>query len=117
MRVSMRPLQPVRGHRDMTLYTIRYRCRDGRGEGALIVTDGDGTAFLFNRGQLQLQLTGHDACARLCRVLERCVDVAVLPEVPPYTLDELRRLATPAPRPRGAGRGRGAGKGDGDVAQ
>ena len=93
----------------MSLYTIRYRCRDRHGEGALIVTDGDGTAFLFNRGQLQIRLTGHDACTRLCRVLERCVSVVALPEVQPYTLDGLRRLVTPPALREGVARSRGAG--------
>ena len=87
----------------MNRYTIRYRCDDPPGT-SLIVQDGQGTAYLFSDGVLQLRLGGDEACARLARLLGRHAPWAMVPEVPPYTLEGLRRL-TRAPEARVGGYG------------
>ncbi len=76
----------------MNEYTIRYRCDDGRGGVALVVEDGQDSAYLFSGGVLQARLTGDAACARLVRHLRRCAPWTPVPGVSPYTLDGLRRL-------------------------
>ena len=82
----------------MNRYTIRYRCDNPAGT-SLIVEDGQGIAYLFSDGFLQLRLGGEGACARLARLLGRHAPWAVVPEVPPYTLEGLRRLTqTPVAR-------------------
>ncbi len=81
----------------MSRYTIRYRC-DAPAGTSLIIEDGQGTAYLFSDGLLQLRLGGEGACSRLATLLRRHAPWAVVPEVPAYTLEELRRLTqTPAP--------------------
>ena len=79
----------------MTRYTVRYRCDAGRGRAALIVDDGRGAAYLFSGGQLQARLRGHHAASRLARLLGPQARCASVQEAPPYTTEELRRLAAP----------------------
>ncbi len=81
----------------MNRYTIRYRC-DAPAGTSLIIEDGQGTAYLFSNGVLQLRLGGEGACSRLAQLLKRHAPWAAIPEVPSYRLEELRRLTrTPAP--------------------
>ena len=74
-------------------YVIRYRCGRDRGATALIVEDGRGTAYLFSDGSLQSSLRGAHAPARLARMMARLGSWTPVPEVLPYTLDGLRRIA------------------------
>ncbi len=84
------------GHATMTRYTIRYRCEDSLDATALVVEDRRGTAYLFSGGQLHVQLSGDDACARLVELLGRRATCIPVPEVDPYTLEGLRRLTAEA---------------------
>jgi hypothetical protein len=75
-----------------TLFVIRYR-RGYRSAGAaFIVEDEHGAAYLFSGGALQTRLTGERAAERLIELTPRQGDWLPVPEVPPYTLDELRDL-------------------------
>jgi hypothetical protein len=78
----------------VTHYTIRYRGTDWGGRLLLIVDDGQGAAYLFSGGELQLRFGGDQAGPRLARRLDNRVTWLAVPEVSPYTLDELRRIAT-----------------------
>jgi hypothetical protein len=73
-------------------YTVRYRCNDGHRTPALIVEDEQGTAYLYRGGRLRGWLRGRNASGRLARVLQRRAVCTRVPEVPPYTLEGLRRL-------------------------
>ena len=74
-------------------YVIRYRCGRDCKATALIVEDGQGVAYLFSDGSLQSSLRGAHAPARLAHQLGQLGNWAPVPEVPPYTLEGLRRLA------------------------
>lgn len=73
-------------------YYVRYRCGYGGGNTALIVEDEHRTAYLFSDGWLQSKVEGDDATPRLARLMRRHGHWSPLPEVPPYTIDGLRRL-------------------------
>lgn len=79
----------------MDRYTIRYRCGDLHGQIALIVDDARGDAYLFCGGCLQVRQTGHGAGARLAHLIGRRAACVPVPEVAPYTLDDLQHLAAP----------------------
>ncbi len=74
-------------------YVIRYRCGRDCDATALIVEDGQGVAYLFSDGSLQSSLHGAQAPARLARLMGQLGIWAPVPEVPPYTLEGLRRIA------------------------
>jgi hypothetical protein len=77
----------------MTRYTIRFRCRRGATQTALIVEDQEGAAYLFQDGRLQ-QLTDRVAPEGLARTLEwrTPANWTPVPPVASYTLDELGYL-------------------------
>ncbi len=73
-------------------YYVRYRCGYRGGTTALIVEDEQRTAYLFSDGWLQSKIEGDDAATRLAELMRRRGHWSRLPEVPPYTIDGLRRL-------------------------
>ncbi len=79
-------------------YVIRYRCGRDCDTTALIVEDEQGVAYLFSGGSLQSSLRGAHAPARLARMMGQLGVWASVPEVPPYTLEGLRRIAGPPPK-------------------
>ncbi|MGN6674903.1 MAG: hypothetical protein ACTHMA_16515 [Thermomicrobiales bacterium] len=71
-----------------TRFVIQYRC--GYHEGtALIVEDEHGAAYLFSSGALQTRLAGERAAERLLELTSNEGHWLPVPQVPPYTLDEL----------------------------
>ena len=80
----------------MTRYTLRYRADELPGGAAFIVRDGDGAAYLFDRGRLRIRLAddgGGDADARLCAIpARRGVACVPVPPAAPQPLEDLRRL-------------------------
>ena len=60
-----------------------------------MIEDETGTAYLYERAGLHCRLTRAQSLARLEETLRRSGWYRV-PKVPPYTLDQLRRLLTPA---------------------
>ncbi len=75
-------------------YTIRYRGGGDLEQTALVIEDETGTPYLYERTGLHCRLTRAHSLARLEDTLRRLGWYRV-PEVPPYTLDQLRRLITP----------------------
>lgn len=75
-------------------YTIRYRRGGSPGQTALVIEDETGSAYLYEGAGLHCRLTGAHSLARLEETLRRSGWDRV-PAVPPYTLDQLRRLLTP----------------------
>ena len=73
-------------------YTVRYRCTGDGHKPVLIVEDEQGTAYLYRGGRLRGWLGGRNASGRLARFLQRRAVCTRVPEVPPYTLEGLRRL-------------------------
>ncbi len=74
-------------------YVVRYRSTDASGNPALIVTDRQGTAYLYASGALQFRAASDAMGERMIRRLgtpERWESLAT-GEV--YTLDALGRLA------------------------
>ena len=76
-------------------YTIRYRRGGHPEQTALVIEDETGTAYLYERAGLHCRLTRAHSLARLEDTLHRLGWYRV-PAVPPYTLDQLRRLLIPA---------------------
>lgn len=72
-------------------YIIRYRCRNARGDVALIVIDDHDSAYLFSAGALQVRCAGRGAPARLAALL-RSAAWSPVPAVAPYSIDGLRCL-------------------------